>query len=106
MRLPLIVAALVISVPASSEAPAPSSHATDASGRASAAVPTDPRKIAKCRPTRTHFAHSESVWPDGPVRPKELGELPPATGYMAVYRTVGGCEEPMTMVEYRSGARR
>ena len=106
MRLSLIVAALVISVPAASEAPAQSSHATDASRPASAAVPTDPRKIAKCRPTRAHFAHGESVWRDGPVRPKDLGELPPATGYMAVYRTVGGCEEPLTMVEYRNGARR
>ena len=37
-----------------------------------------------------------------PVRPRNLGELPPATGYKAVYRTIDGCEVPLTVVEYQS----
>jgi len=41
-----------------------------------------------------------------PLTPKKLNELPPATGYMAVYRHIGGCEVPLTMVEYRSPKRR
>jgi len=37
--------------------------------------------------------------------PPPRTELPPAVGYMAVYRTVNGCEVPMTIVEYRTGRR-
>jgi hypothetical protein len=40
------------------------------------------------------------------VKPQKLNELPPARGYMAVYRHVGGCEMPMTVTEYRQGGRR
>jgi hypothetical protein len=39
----------------------------------------------------------------GPAQFRKLDELPDATGYMAVYRTVDGCEVPMTVVEYRQG---
>ena len=41
-----------------------------------------------------------------PLAPKKLTELPPAIGYMAVYRQIGGCEAPLTMVEYRRPQRR
>ena len=41
-----------------------------------------------------------------PLKPRKLTELPPAKGYMAVYRTVDGCEYPMTMVEYRTQGHR
>jgi hypothetical protein len=37
------------------------------------------------------------------IAPRKLTELPPAIGYMAVYRTINGCEVPMTVVEYRTG---
>jgi len=40
------------------------------------------------------------------LTPKKLNELPPATSYMAVLREIGGCNAPMTMVEYRNSARR
>jgi hypothetical protein len=40
-----------------------------------------------------------------PLTPQKLTELPPAIGYMAVHRTVDGCENPLTMVEYRTGRR-
>ena len=42
---------------------------------------------------------------NGPTQFKRLDQLPDATAYMAVYRTVDGCEEPMTVVEYRTGRR-
>jgi len=40
------------------------------------------------------------------VRPQKLNELPQATTFMAVYRTKDGCMDPLTLVEYRGGARR
>ena len=105
MRLPLILAALTISVPAASEAPAPS-LAPGSAGATSAVVRSTPVEIDKCRPTRTHFANSVSAWRGEPVRPRKLDELPRATAYMAVYRTINGCEMPMTVVEYRNSSRR
>jgi iron-sulfur cluster assembly protein len=46
-----------------------------------------------------HYAHrgNESS------NPRKLTELPPATAYMAVYRTINGCEVPLTVVDYRRG---
>jgi hypothetical protein len=42
-------------------------------------------------------------------RPPEaipLSKLPPAQTFMAVDRRIAGCPAPMTMIEYRGGARR
>ena len=42
-------------------------------------------------------------------RPPEaipLSNLPPAQTFMAVDRRIAGCPAPMTMIEYRGGARR
>jgi len=61
---------------------------------------------ANCQRTAAHHARQGSMFRGDPVTPKKLTELPPAIGYMAVYRTVNGCEVPMTMIEYRSGRRR
>jgi len=55
-----------------------------------------------CPRTTSYYAWQR----DKSVAPKKLNELPPAVGYMAVYRQVGGCEFPMTVVEYRRGGRR
>jgi hypothetical protein len=41
-----------------------------------------------------------------PPRAIPLTKLPPAETFMAVDRRVDGCPAPMTMVEYRGGARR
>lgn len=49
-----------------------------------------------------YYAHRGNETPD----PRKLTELPPATGYMAVYRTINGCEEPLTVVDYRRGLER
>jgi hypothetical protein len=57
----------------------------------------------KCR--RTTSYNADSAWRDGKLAPRKLTELPPATTYMAVYRTVNGCEEPLTMTEYRRSGR-
>jgi len=35
-----------------------------------------------------------------------LSKLPPAQTFMAVDRRISGCPAPMTMIEYRGGARR
>jgi len=42
----------------------------------------------------------------GKLSPRHLDELPPATTYMAVFRHIGGCEAPLTMVDYRNPRRR
>ena len=54
----------------------------------------------KCRRPDVHQAQR-----DGPPQFKRLDELPDATAYMAVYRTVDGCEEPLTVADYRTGRR-
>ena len=41
-----------------------------------------------------------------PPRAIPLTKLPPAQSFMAVDRRVDGCPAPLTMIEYRSGARR
>jgi len=35
-----------------------------------------------------------------------LSKLPPAETFMAVDRRIGGCEAPLTMVDYRNPHRR
>src|SRR4051794_2037266 len=62
----------------------------------------DPR----CSPTRSYIARTGGIYRGEKLKPRKLTELPPGTTYMAVFRHVGGCEAPMTMVEYRGGARR
>ena len=63
-------------------------------------------EAANCPRTTSHYARDGSAYRGDRVAPKKLTELPPAIGYMAVYRKVNGCEAPMTMVEYRGGRRR
>ena len=59
----------------------------------------------KCPRATDYFAGSGSSYRGDRIIPKKLAELPPAVGYMAVYRTRDGCEDPMTVVEYRTGRR-
>jgi hypothetical protein len=58
---------------------------------------------SNCRKTTSYRADGTLAWRDKPVTPKRLTELPPAESYKAVYRTVNGCEEPMTVAEYQRG---
>jgi poly(3-hydroxybutyrate) depolymerase len=60
----------------------------------------------KCPRTTSYYAGQNSKYGGDRIAPKKLNELPSAVGFMAVYRTVNGCEAPMTIVEYRTGRRR
>jgi hypothetical protein len=59
-----------------------------------------------CSRTTSYLADKGSLYRGAPLAPRKLTELPPAVGYMAVYRQIGGCEAPLTMVEYRRAQRR
>jgi len=55
-----------------------------------------------CRRASSYYAWQR----DKRVEPRKLTELPPGRGYMAVVRQIGGCDIPLTVVEYRQGPRR
>jgi hypothetical protein len=59
-----------------------------------------------CARTTSHSADEPTKYSGQRLAPRKLGELPDARAYMAVYRQIGGCEAPLTMVDYRSGGRR
>src|SRR4028118_427574 len=128
MRLAMMLFVLAVSAPAASAgpapAPAPAPAVTLPAARnplASPPVPPPapapprppPRPVARnpiasapgdnCPRTTSHYAGKDSMYRGEPVAPPKLTELPPAVGFMAVYRTVNGCEVPMTIVEYRTG---
>jgi hypothetical protein len=67
--------------------------------------PSRSAALGLCPPTAAQMAADRASKSGGPLFHK-LTELPPGKGYMAVYRTVDGCADPMTMVEYRSGEKR
>jgi hypothetical protein len=60
---------------------------------------------ADCPRTSPYLAGQAGLYRGQPLVPRKLTELPPAIGYMAVYREIGGCEAPLTMVEYRNPRR-
>ena len=91
MRLLLLTAAALL--PAASAAAPPDVRP---------AQPRGPQTAANC-PKVTDYHATE---PGRSARLKKLTELPPATAYMAVYRTKNGCLDPLTLVDYRSGGRR
>ena len=104
VRVPLIIGALVVSVPAASQPDAPGGTSsvqpkTSAVGARVSTVRND-----ECRHTRAYLAKSKSVWTGEALRPKKLDELPPGTAYMAVHRTINGCEVPLKAAEYRKSA--
>jgi hypothetical protein len=94
MQVPAFLIVLAMSVPVAAASPvtAPASKA-------------DPLS-AKCPRTTSYLAGKSSAWRGEPMGPRKLTELPDATAFMAVYRHVGGCEAPLTMVDYRSSRRR
>ncbi len=95
MRVPVILLALAVSAPAASAGPA----------SAAAVERPNPLKVSTCRRPTSHPAEQGPMHRGKRIAPKKLTELPPAVAYMAVYRTVNGCEVPMTVVEYRTGRR-
>src|SRR5688572_706287 len=95
MRSLAIVLAVAISAPAASAGPVPAPAVK---------LPHSPT-ADNCPRTARHYAEKGSLYRGDGVAPKRLTELPPAIGYMAVYRTVNGCEVPLTMTDYRTGRR-
>jgi len=89
MRVPIVLAALILSGPAVAAGPLQSNS-----------------QPANCRRTTSYLADQSGMYQGKPIAPKKLTELPKATGYMAVLRRINGCEAPLTMVEYRNPRRR
>jgi hypothetical protein len=90
MRL-LLAAAFVVS----------SAPAVAASTQQSPAAQAD-----KCPHTQSYLADQSGLYRGKPLTPKKLTDLPRGTAYMAVYRHIGACEAPLTMVDYRNPRRR
>ena len=99
MRI-LVLGLAAILPAASAAAPAPSTQPAEQRVVLRTPVITTLPVGQKCRRPNMHEAQRP-----GPTEFKRLDELPPATAYMAVYRTVDGCEIPMTVTEYRTGRR-
>lgn len=107
MRLLMLpVAATLMSGPSSAFAP------TAEAVPAPAPAVERPRAVEQmisddCRRTSRHYADADSVYRGEPLTPRKLDDLPDATAYMAVMRRdANGCEDPLTVIEYRQGDRR
>lgn len=92
----LLVLALATALPAGSAAAPPAE-----SGNVKIERLPGLKGASECRRADIHQADRR-----GPAQLRRLDELPPARGYMTVYRTIDGCEVPMTVVEYRQGLAR
>ena len=66
----------------------------------------EPAPARQCPGTARYLAEQAGNYRGQPLTPKKLTELPPAITYMAVYRHIGECDDPLTMVEYRNPRRR
>jgi hypothetical protein len=93
----LLLAAVLIAIP-TAVAAAPQSVTVVHGARAPS--------TANCPRTTSHLADASGLYRGKPLTPRKLTELPPGIAYMAVYRHIGGCEAPLTMVEYRNPRRR
>lgn len=92
MRVSAVLLILALSAPAT---------AADRPPAQGAVIPAP-----ECPQTTSYLADRSGLFRGMPLTPRKLTELPPATTYMAVYRRIGGCEAPLTMVEYRRVQRR
>lgn len=90
MRVPVVLAALILSGPAVAAGPQQQPNAQG----------------ANCQRNTNYLAGEIGVYRGKPVSPKKLTELPKGTPYMAVLRHINGCDAPLTMVEYRNPRRR
>lgn len=68
--------------------------------------PTGASQVANCPHTTSYLADTIGAYRGKPLAPRKLTELPPGTAFMSVYRHIGACEAPLTMVEYRNLSRR
>ncbi len=88
----LLVLAIASSLPAVAGAAALQGPAT-----AKGAIARSPQE---CPRAAGHYAYT----PGEPLRPRKLGELPPANAYASVLRLVGRCQVPV-VVKYGVGRR-
>jgi hypothetical protein len=103
MRASVALFALVIAVPALA---ASGSRSIDVQTVPQAAPGVGARSTANCPHARSYVAQDRGVYQGQKLAPRKLTELPPAVGYMAVLREIGGCDAPLTVVEYRNTRRR
>ena len=96
MRVPAAFIVLALSFPVPALAATVGPAVPDARAGAS----------ANCPRTTSYLVGTNGIYRGAPLAPRKLNQLPPATTYMAVYRRIGGCEAPLTMVEYRNPRRR
>ncbi|MEO6225220.1 MAG: hypothetical protein ABIO80_05155 [Sphingomicrobium sp.] len=89
MRVILLLAAVTIAAPALAADPAPRG-----------------KPVATCPQTTSYMAADNGQYRGQSVAPRKLDQLPSGTAYMAVYRQIGRCDAPLTMVDYRSAQRR
>ena len=105
MRLLILsIAAAALSWPSSASAPAADPVASPAKPRALDKFISD-----DCRKTAPYLADDDAgaAYRGKGLMPRKLDELPDATTYMAVLRRdENGCEDPLTMIEYRQGSDR
>ena len=94
MRIPAALLAVTMAAPLVAATPA---------SPANAARRASPDK--ECPRTTAYVADQNGAYRGQPLTPRKLTELPPATTYMAVYRHIGVCDDPLTMVEYRNPRR-
>jgi hypothetical protein len=80
--------------------------ATSAGAAAAQDVKTGSVQAANCPRTSSYLAEKIGAYRGKPLAPRKLTELPPGTAFIAVYRHIGDCEAPLTMVEYRNPRRR
>lgn len=90
MRVTVAVFSLSILAPA----------AAFASGPAQSRLAPQSSEASHCPRITSYLAHNDGRDRGRPLL-KRLTELPPATAYMAVYRHVGACNDPLTMAAYR-----
>jgi hypothetical protein len=94
MRVPAALVMLSLSMPALAAGTPP------VAGSPGASAPDN------CPRTTSYLAEKSSLYRGQPLTPRKLTELPPGTAYMTVYRHIGACEVPLTMVDYRNPRRR
>ena len=103
MRVLAVFLILAASAPATAADSGRGAQLPESPGKARAAL-AGPN--AQCPRTTAYLADQTGLYRGEPLTPRKLTELPPAIAYMAVYRHIGGCEAPLTMVDYRNPRRR
>ena len=73
-----------------------------AGGPAQSRLPPEASEASHCPRITSYVADGQDR---GRPLLKKLTDLPPATAYMAVYRRVGGCNDPLTMADYKRARR-